>query len=149
MSLMRINPLRELQEVQNMMNKVFGDSLSRFFGDADRTFSGGNWIPPADIYENENALVFACELPGFEKDQVNITVNDGRLIVSGNRVEEEKDGRQYHLVERWRGNFYRSFLLPTSVNPDDIQAQLKNGVLTVTLAKKPEAKPRQIPVIVQ
>ena len=149
MSLMRINPLREMQEVQNMMNKVFGDSLSRFFGEADRTFTGGNWVPPVDIYEDENSLVFTCELPGFEKDQVNITVNGGRLILTGNRAEEEKDGRQYHHIERWRGNFYRSFLLPTSVNSEGIQAQLKNGLLTVTLPRKAEAKPRQIPVNVQ
>jgi HSP20 family protein len=149
MSLMRSNPLCELQEVQNIMNKVFGDGLSRFFGEADRTFTGGNWVPPVDIYEDENALVFTCEIPGFEKDQVNITVNDGRLILSGNRTAQEKDGRQYRHVERWRGNFYRSFLLPTSVGADDIQAQLKNGILTVTLAKKAEAKPRQIPVNVQ
>lgn len=149
MSLMRMNPLRELQQVQSMMNRVFGDSLSRFFGDADRTFNGGNWVPPVDIYETENALIFTCELPGFEKDQVNITVNEGRLILSGNKAEEQKDGRQYHHVERWRGDFYRSFLLPTSVSAEDVQAQLKNGLLTVTLGKKPEAKPRQIKVSVQ
>jgi HSP20 family protein len=101
------------------------------------------------VFRTENALVFTCELPGFEKDQVNITVNEGRLILSGNKAEEQKDGRQYHHVERWRGDFYRSFLLPTSVSAEDVQAQLKNGLLTVTLGKKPEAKPRQIEVSVQ
>jgi len=149
MTLMRINPLRELQEVQNMMNEVFGDGVSRLFGKADRSLTRGSWVPPVDIHESENELVFTCELPGFEKDQVNITVNGGRLIVSGNRAEGETQGRQYHHVERWRGNFYRSFLLPTSVNSEGIQAQLKNGLLTVILPKKAEAKPRQIPVTVQ
>ncbi len=149
MTLMRINPLRELQEVQNMMNEVFGDSVSRLFGEADQSLTRGSWVPPVDIHESENELVFTCELPGFEKDQVNITVNGGRLIVSGNRAEGETQGRKYHHVERWRGNFYRSFLLPTSVNSEGIQAQLKNGLLTVILPKKAEAKPRQIPVTVQ
>jgi len=132
-----------------MMNRVFGDSLSRFFGDTDRAFTGGNWVPPVDVYETENELVFTCELPGFEKDQVNIQVNGGQLILSGNRAADETTGREYHHVERWRGNFYRSFLLPRSVDPEGIAAQLKNGILTVTLTKKAEAKPRQIPVNVQ
>jgi len=149
MSILRINPLRELQQVQNMMNRVFGDNVSRFFGDSETTFPGGAWTPPVDIYETENELVFTCELPGFEKNQVNITVNEGRLTLSGGRPADEDKDRKYHNVERWSGNFYRSFLLPTSVDTNAIQASLKNGLLSVTLPKKAEAKPRQITVNVQ
>ncbi|HXK61531.1 MAG TPA: Hsp20/alpha crystallin family protein [Acidobacteriota bacterium] len=149
MSLMRINPLRELQEVHNVMNRVFGDNLSRFFSDFDHVFTGGDWIPPVDVYETDDDLVFTCELPGFEKDDVNIEVDDGRLILSGKRPVDRTEGRQYHCEERWHGSFYRSFVLPTSVDADKITATLKNGILTVTLPKKAEAKPRRIPVKVQ
>jgi HSP20 family protein len=151
MSLVRVSPMRELQHVQDMMNRVFGDTVSRFFGDSDTTFPGGDWTPPVDIHETDSDLVFTCELPGFEKDQVNITVNEGRLVLSGERTEEkvEKKDRKYHHVERWTGSFYRSFLLPTTVDTGAVSANLKNGLLTVTLPKKAEAKPRQIAVKVQ
>jgi HSP20 family protein len=146
MSLMRINPLRELQDVSNMMNRLF--DATRLWGD-DRTSSSGNWAPLADIHETENELVFTFEVPGFEKDQLNITIHEGRLVLSGERAAEEPKDRKYHHVERWRGSFYRTFLLPTSVDAESIRAQLKNGVLTVTLPKRAEARPRQIEVAVQ
>ena len=149
MSLMRINPLREFQEVQNAMNRVFGDNLSRFFGDTERSFVSGNWAPPADVYETQNDLVFLFELPGFEKDQIKITINEGQLFVSGERPVDEKKDVKYHQVERWYGSFHRSFVLPTSIQADRIAANLKNGVLTITLPKREEAKPRQIAVNVQ
>jgi HSP20 family protein len=146
MSLMRINPLRDLKEVSNLMNRFF--DTGRGWGE-DRALTSGNWAPLADIHETENELVFTFEVPGFEKDQLNITVHEGRLVLSGERAVEEPKDLKYHHVERWRGSFYRTFLLPTSVNSEAIQAQLKNGILTVTLPKRAEAKPRQIEVSVQ
>lgn len=149
MSLVRINPMRELDNVQEMINRLFGDSMSRIFRE-DQSFTGGTWTPPVDIQETENELVFTYEVPGFEKDQINITVREGRLIVSGERkAEEQRKDRKFHHVERWRGSFYRSFLLPTSVDTEKISANLKQGLLTVVLPKKEESKPRQISVSVQ
>ncbi len=149
MSLMRINPLRDLQEVQNAMNRVFGDNLSRWFSDTERSFAGGTWVPAADVYETQNELVFQFEVPGFEKDQIRITIDAGQLFVSGERAVEEKNDVKYHQSERWYGKFHRSFMLPTSIQADGIQANLKNGILTVVLPKREEAKPRQITVNVQ
>lgn len=149
MRLTRFNPAREMQELHNTVNRLFNDNwLPRLFEEPERAFTGGRWAPPVDVLETSEEVVFRAELPGFEKDEIEITVNDGRLIISGERpFNEEKDTR-YHQVERWYGNFYRSFLLPTSVENEKIAASLKNGVLTITLPKKQEAKPRQISVSV-
>lgn len=149
MSLMRLNPFREMQEFQNTVNRLFDSALSRRFEEADQDLVRARWIPPVDLYEMEGALVFTAELPGFKKEQVQITVDEGRLVISGERKFEEFKDRKTHQVERAYGTFYRSFVLPTTVNTEKISAGLKDGILTVTLPKKEEAKPRQIQVSAQ
>lgn len=148
MNLIRLSPLRELEDTRRFFNRFFDDSISRFFDEATRTWEGGTWTPAVDVYETENEIVYTVELPGFEKDDVNISVDEGRLIISGERKFEKESKHNYHQVERWYGNFYRSFLLPTTVDEEKISAQLKNGLLKVVLPKKEEARPRQIPVSV-
>jgi HSP20 family protein len=149
MSLIRINPLRELQDVHNLFNRFFGAGPERLVTVNEDDLAGGSWIPTVDIYETDSELVFTFETPGFERDHLNITVEDGRLIVSGERKVEQGTDRKYHRVERSSGRFYRSFMLPTMLDNSRVSASLKNGVLTVALAKREEAKPRQISVTVQ
>ncbi len=144
MQLVRFNPFTELTGI----DRLFNDTFDRFFEDTDRRLMNKTWSPSVDVSETETEIIFTAEFPGFEKDEIDISVNEGRLSISGERpFTEEKDTKR-HRVERWHGKFYRSFLLPKSADAEKISANLKNGVLTVTLPKKEEAKPRQIPVSV-
>ena len=144
MQLVKFNPFTELAGI----DRLFNDTFDRFFEDTDRRLTNKTWSPSVDISETETEIIFTAEFPGFEKDEIDISVNEGRLSISGERpFTEEKDTKR-HRVERWYGKFYRSFQLPKSADAEKISANLKNGVLTVTLPKKEEAKPRQIPVSV-
>ena len=149
MFLMRRDPMHPLstyQGLQRQMSRLFDEAASGFPGpDGDTR----NWGPPVEIYNTDDALVLVAEVPGFEKKEVNISFENGRLNLSGERkVEDEQEGRNYHRNERWYGAFERSFQLPASYDAAKIQAKLYNGILTVTVPRKAEAKPRQIAVSV-
>lgn len=124
-----------------------GSVLDDFFGRPLNSWSA--WTPAADLYETEDAFVLEMELPGFDLDDIELTMERGVLTVSGSRSVQETDGtegRTYHLRERSVDRFTRSYALPRSVDPDDIDASFAEGVLSVTLPKAPEAKPRRIEV---
>jgi len=126
-------------ELSNMLDDFFGRPLN----------SWSAWTPAADLFETEDAFVLEMELPGFGLDDIELTMERGVLTVSGSRsIEEteETEGRTYHLRERSVDRFSRSYALPRSVNPDDIDANFAEGVLRVVLPKAPEAKPRRIEV---
>ncbi|HEY3130173.1 MAG TPA: Hsp20/alpha crystallin family protein [Acidobacteriota bacterium] len=138
-------PLGDLQLVQRGMNRWFDQALSNFWGDDLETTS--TFVPPVDVRETPDTLEFTAEVPGFEKDEIDIRVDQGNLILSGERkFEQEAKEENYHRIERSYGKFQRTFALPSSVDADRIKATLKNGVLHVTLPKSEKAKPRQIPV---
>ncbi len=149
MNLLRMNPWREVRDVQSTINRLFGDARCYSLEDAERSFTEGRWTPLVDVYETDNDLVFSVGLPGVEKDQVDISVDGGHLMISGEKKFTEHEDRQYHRVDHWYGDFQRNFQLPNSINSGKISANLKNGVLTVTLPKKAEAKPKQISVSAQ
>ncbi len=144
MQLVKFNPFWGFTGMESTMDRLF----DRFFEDSDTKLMSRTWSPSVDVSETENEIVFTAEFPGFEKDEIDISVNEGRLTISGERPFTEEKETKHHRVERWYGNFNRSFLLPKSADPETISANLKNGVLTVTMPKKEEAKPRQIPVSV-
>lgn len=126
-------------ELSNMLDDFFGRPLN----------SWSAWTPAADLFETEDAFVLEMELPGFDLDDIELTMERGVLTVSGSRSVEdtgETEGRTYHLRERSVDRFSRSYALPRSVNPDDIDASFAEGVLAVTLPKAAEAKPRRIEV---
>ena len=148
MNLVRFNPFWEWRGVPSLMDRIFDDTFSRFFEDTETSFTGELWSPAVDVSETDKDIVFTAEFPGFEKKEIDITVDDSHLIISGERKFSDEGETKRHRVERWYGKFYRSFLLPKSVAAEKISAKLKKGVLTVTLPKKEEAKPRQIPVSV-
>lgn len=148
MYLVRLDPLRDFDNIHSTVNRFFNSAFGRFFDDLEPTLNTGRWSPSVDVSEVEDDIVFTVELPGFEKHEIDISVKDGRLIISGERKFSEKKETKYHQLERWHGSFYRSFTLPTSVDDKKISANLKNGVLTVKLPKKEEVKPRQISVSV-
>ncbi len=143
------DPLRDLSSIQEKMNQLFEDTLSRTRG-REEGLSAGMWTPAVDIYETGESVVVKAELPGLTREQVGIEVKDGVLTLKGERkVEKEVKEENYHRVERAYGTFQRSFSLPASVDQEKISATLKEGVLEVTLPKKEQAKPKQITVSVK
>lgn len=133
-----------LQNIQSAMNRLFEDAFDDAFSTARTRTS--SWAPPVEIFERENELIVMAELPGFSKEDVTIAFENGQLTFSGERVQSEEEGRHYHRNERWYGRFERTFQFPASVDPEKITAKLRDGLLTISVAKKEEAKARQIEV---
>ena len=109
---------------------------------------GGAWMPPVDIYSTgEHALVIKAEIPGMSKDDIDITVENFTLTIRGEKKTEQavKDD-QFHRVERSYGAFTRSFALPHTVDSSKVEAEYKDGVLTIKLPQREDAKPKQIKV---
>jgi HSP20 family protein len=145
MYLMKQDPsfsLPTFQGLQRELNRLF-DEASRGF---DPSLGVQTGVPPVEIYETDQDLVILAELPDFEKKDVNISFDGGQLKLSGERKVAEAEDRNYHRNERWYGRFERSFQVPVAFDAANIKAQLQNGILTVTLPKKEDAKPRQIAI---
>ncbi len=105
------------------------------------------WTPALDVYEDKDNLFVRAELPGMKKEDISLTLHDGSLSISGERKSEEKfKDAQVYRSERFEGRFQRTVTLPTPVQADKVKAQYKDGILTVTLPKAEEAKPKQIDV---
>jgi len=140
---------RGLESLRQDMNRMF----DQFFrGDvlADESFFGRDWIPAVDVAENNDSYIIKAELPGMSKDDVKITLENNVLTIRGEKKNEsEKKENNYHRVERSYGMFERSFTIPGSIKTNDIDAQYKDGVLTLTLPKAEEAKPKMIDVKVK
>jgi HSP20 family protein len=140
--LTRWNPVRDLAAAEvDRLNRMFG---SVFNGEP----MNGAWVPAVDIHETpEQEVVIKAELPGFKRDAIKVTFEHNVLTIEGEREFDSKVARdQYHRLERSYGKFRRSFTLPTSVDSSKAQAGYQDGVLTITLPRREDAKPRQIQV---
>lgn len=140
-----MDPARELVGMQDRMNRLFEE----FFGSRrhEEGLAGGAWAPVVDIHETDDAVVVSAELPGIEKDQVNVEYKDGVLALRGERkFSREVKEENYHRIERSYGTFHRSFSLPAPVEEEKISARMKDGILEIRLPKKEAAKPKQIKV---
>ena len=138
------DPFRELASLQERLNRVFDESMSRS-GHREEELFTGTWAPPVDIFETKDRLVLKAELPGFREDQIHLRFDDGILTLEGERKFEKETGEEnYQRVERSYGIFQRSFTLPTNVDNERISATFDNGILTVELPKREETKPKQI-----
>lgn len=152
MTLMRRNqrawdPFRELETLQNEMSRLFDLSLSKR-GNGD--FFEGNWSPAVDIQDARDSIIVKADLPGLNKEDIQVSVEDGQLILKGEKKEERKtEEKGYVRMERTCGAFYRAISLPASIESDKVKATYKNGVLELVLPKKEEAKPKQIAVEVK
>ena len=145
MAIIRWAPFQELATVQDRMNRLFNEMYGR---QSDDVMTHGAWVPPVDIYENGNhELILKAELPAMTRDDIDIAVENSTLTVRGEKKFDQgiKD-EQYHRVERTYGSFSRSFALPTTVDVNKVSADYKDGVLTVKLPFREEAKPKQIKV---
>jgi HSP20 family protein len=143
MALIRWDPYRELGSFADRFNRAFGSLSSR--EREEETL--GAWMPPVDITEDKDKILLTAELPGFKEDQVEIQMEGGVLTIRGERkFEEEKEGRNFHRVERSYGHFVRSFTLPNNVDRENIRAKFNNGLLEIEMPKREDARPRQIKI---
>ncbi len=147
MNIVRFDPFREMAALQNRVNRIFADVYRGHDNDDDLTVRG-TWVPPVDIFENENhELVLKAELPDVNRDDITVRVDNSTLTISGEKkADSEVKEENYRRIERTYGSFSRSFTLPPTVDSGAIAAEYKNGVLTVKLPLKEEAKPKQIEV---
>lgn len=145
-TLTRWTPSDLLRErFDSLFNHAFNDFLSPLTGTED--VANRRWLPAVDIRESEDALILSAELPGLSKEDVHIAVENNVLTLSGERrFEDEQKDESYHRIERSYGAFSRSFTLPANVKTDKVEASFKDGVLSVTLPKTEEAKPRKIEI---
>ncbi len=147
MPIVRWEPFRDLITTQDRMNRLFNETLGRVFGDEEAR--SGAWLPAVDIYETEQSVIVKAELPGIDPKDVEVTVHEGTLYLKGERkYEKEVKEEHYHHVERAYGSFARSFELPASINEDKVEADFKDGVLTLTMPKREEAKAKKIKISV-
>lgn len=145
MSITRYDPFRDLRSLQEEVNRLFSTNLSRSFG--DEGIARGAWTPTVDIYENKDQIVIEAELPGMNREDFEITVENNVLTLRGERrFEKKEETDNYHRVERSYGTFTRSFTLPQTVSSEGATAEYKNGVLRVVLAKREEVKARRIEI---
>lgn len=147
MALMRWDPFRELEEMNDRLNRVFGRANLARAGENKDALVGFDWAPSVDIAETPEEFQIKAELPEVKKEDVKINIEDGVLRISGERKQEkEEGGKKWHRVERTYGSFMRTFSLPTNVDDAKIQADYKDGVLTLRLPKSAQAKPRSVEV---
>jgi len=146
MQLVRFNPVRDMFSFRNRINHIFDD----FFYPINRDeveLSMGNWNPVVDVYDNDDSIVIKAELPGIDKEGIEIDVKDRVLTLKGERSSEnEVKDDNYYRRERSFGKFERAFTLPADVDPDKIKADFKDGVLKIDIPKPEKQKPRQITI---
>ena len=140
----RVDPFREFAAMQDRMNRLFGNVYLR---DEDTGFRG-SWAPAVDIFETDaHDLVVRAELPGMTREDIEVSVENGTLVLKGEKkFDPEVKEENYRRIERTYGTFQRSFTLPNTVDTHKVSAEYKNGVLTVKLPFREEAKPRTINV---
>jgi HSP20 family protein len=129
----RWDPLRDLLALQERMERLSGQESA-------------GWTPPVDLYETADAYVVTAELPGLQRDEIDIRFHDGQLTLQGSRRKADVPCERFHRVERGHGAFFRRFALPSAVEVERISADLQQGVLTVTIPKASTTGPRRIDV---
>jgi HSP20 family protein len=136
------SPLRDLARMEREMEDIFGRFPAWPWGETER-----GWAPAVDLIDHKDELVLRADLPGLEQKDIEVTVQDGSLVIRGERKEEKEEKKEdYYCAERTYGVFARTLPLPTGVDPDRVKATFKNGVLEVHLPKAAEAKGRRIEV---
>ena len=143
--LTRWDPFREFITLQDRMNRLFREP----FGPEGReeSLTTTTFAPPVDVYEDEHNVTLKIEVPGIDEKDIDVRIENNTLTVHGERkFEKEEKEQNYRRVERQYGSFTRSFTLPNTVDPEQVHANYDKGVLKISMAKKAEAKPKQIKV---
>ena len=141
--LTRWDPFREFTTLQGRMNRLFRDSYS----EGQEALTTSSFAPPVDVYEDEHNVTLKIEVPGIDEKDIDVRIENNLLTVHGERkFEKEEKEENFRRVERQYGSFTRSFTLPNTVDAEKVQASYEKGILKIQLAKKAEAKPKQIKV---
>ncbi len=147
MAITRFDPFRDIAVLHDRMNRLFSDAYGRNRRDDDALRTRRAWVPAVDIYQQEGTLVLKAELPDMRREDIELTVENSTLTLSGERkLGNDVNQESFHRIERAHGAFSRSFSLPATVEVTKIAAEYKDGVLTVRLPVRDEAKPRTIKV---
>lgn len=146
MAIIRWDPFRDLITLREKMNRLFEDTFA--VRGEEKDLMASTWTPSVDIYETENDVVLTAEIPGIEDKDIEIKIEDSTLSIKGERkLEKETKEENYHRIERAYGTFYRSFTIPHNVDQDKIQAEHENGVLKITMPRKPELKAQKVKIL--
>ena len=142
-SLIRWEPAREMMTLREAMDRLFDDAFTRPLSLSNNAWS----VPEVDLYQTDNEVVVKAALPGIKADEVQINVTGEVLTLKGEmKHEEEVKEKAYHIREQRFGSFERSIILPTDVVADKAKADFENGILTITLPKAEEVKPKSITI---
>jgi len=145
MAVVRWDPFRDLNLLQDRMNRLFDDAGRGWR--ADEPAATTTWSPAVDIFETEGEIIVKAELPGMERKDITLHLENNVLSLRGERkFEKETKDENYHRIERSYGAFSRSFAIPATVDEEKIRADYKDGVLNIVLPKKEQARPKQIKI---
>jgi HSP20 family protein len=143
-TLVRFEPFREITALENEVSRLMNGLLQE--GNGNGT-TGRSWVPAVDVWETEDELVYAFDLPGIAEDKLSVELEDGVLTVTAERARsEEVQDERFYRYERRFGTFRRAITLPQGVTDDAVKADFRNGVLEVHVAKPEQPKPRRIPI---
>jgi HSP20 family protein len=146
-TLTRWNPLRELEDFQNRILNAFKPASRGNGNGGQEALAMAEWSPLVDVAEDDKEYVISAELPDVKEEDVKVTLENGMLTITGERkFEKEEKNKRYHRIERSYGSFARSFALPTDGDAGKVDAQFKDGMLRVRVAKSEAARPKQIEV---
>jgi HSP20 family protein len=145
--LTRWQPFREITSLQERVNQLFNDVFSEIASPDRSLLTSFSVAPRTDVYEEDDRVVLEMEMPGIKEEDIHLTLEGNTLSISGERkIENNRKPDRYQRVERYYGSFSRTFTLPASVDPDSVDAKYSHGILHVNMAKKANARPRQIKV---
>ena len=145
MAVVRWDPFRDLNLLQDRMNRLFDDAGRGWR--ADEPAATTTWSPAVDIFETEGEIIVKAELPGMERKEITLHLENNVLSLRGERrFEKETKDENYHRIERSYGAFSRSFSIPATVDEENIRAEYKDGVLNIVLPKKEQARAKQIKI---
>src|SRR5712671_1684780 len=145
MAIVRWDPFRDLGLLQDRMNRLFDDAGRGWRSDDPSATT--SWSPAVDIFETEGEIVVKAELPGMDRKDITLHLENNVLTLKGERrFEKEAKDENYHRIERSYGGFSRTFSIPATVDEEKIRADYKDGVLKIALPKKEQARGKQIPI---
>jgi len=146
MAITRWDPFRDLNILQERMNRVFEDAAVRGWK-SDEPSATTSWSPAVDIYETDSEITVQAELPGVDRKDIALQLENNVLTLKGDRrFEKETNQENYHRIERSYGGFSRAFTIPTTIDEDKIRADYKDGILKIALPKKEQVKAKQIKI---
>jgi len=147
-NIIRRDPYFGLTSLQDRVNQLFNQAFGSFEGfGLDYPLTSANFVPPVDIFEDQENITLVAEIPGVKPEDLNVTLENNLLTISGERkFKTEEKEENFHRLERRYGKFTRSFTLPTMVDADKVIATFENGIMNITLPKRAEFKPKQITI---